>query len=105
MPRPGRGPIILVFTLGLAALGAAWLIRGAPLHAQETTLHEHAGHAMDDAAMERWVHDWYAAHPVNAGAIAIAGAPADTFFASGVAWNADHNGATVVDTARIFAGQ
>ena len=35
MPRRGRGPIILAFPIVLAALGAAWLIRGAPLHAQD----------------------------------------------------------------------
>jgi len=104
-PKLGRAPIALSVTLGVAAAGASWLFRGAPLHAEDATLREHAGHSMDDRAMERWVRDWYAAHPASPTAVAVAGAPADTFLAVGLRFDADDDPATVVDQARIFAGQ
>jgi plastocyanin len=51
------------------------------------------------------VREWYAAHPASPSAVALAGAPADTFRATGTRFDADGNAGTQVDDARIFAGQ
>ena len=101
-----RAPIAIALTL--ASVGVWILTRGAPLHAEDAAPHDHtghAGHAMDDAAMQRWVRDWYATHPAHPATIEVAGAPADTFIAAGTTFDADGNVATVEDTVRIFAGQ
>jgi plastocyanin len=105
LPRRARAPIAIVLTL--ASVGAWILTRGAPLHAEDAAPHEHGhdGHAMDDAAMQRWVRDWYAAHPAHPATVGVAGAPADTFIAAGFTFDADQNGATVEDTVHVFAGQ
>jgi plastocyanin len=113
VPRPGRAPFASFAVLGMLALGLAWLTRGAPLQAEDAG--PHAGHdmnghalsggAMDERAMEQWVRDFYATHRANPSAIAVAGAPADTFLATGTRFDADANAATQVDNVRIFAGQ
>jgi len=111
LPRPSRVPLALGISLVLCTAGGAWLLRGAPSLAEDASaMHAHAGHAMeghamDDRAMERWVRDWYAAHPARGGVVTAAGAPADTFLATGTRFDADHNAGTQVDNVHIFAGQ
>ena len=70
-----------------------------------SAMHMHGGEAMSDAAMEKWVRDWYAAHPASPSAVAAASAPVDTFFATGTSFDADHNLGTPQDVVQIFAGQ
>ena len=104
--RPRRAAIVLLLIPVVAAL-AAFAVALRPPSAESSdaqTMHHDMG-GMDDAAMARWVHDWYAAHPARSGAVATAGAPVDTFLAINTIFNADHNAATQQDTVHIFAGQ
>ena len=108
-PRQTRTLVLLLLPVAaaLTAFGAAVRAPSAESSDPHAAMHHEmsGGMSMDDAAMARWVKDWYATHPASPSAITVAGAPVDTFIASGTSFNADHNPATVNDTVNVFAGQ
>lgn len=81
----------LLLTIGFSAAGAA----GAHQH--------HASMPMTEAAMEKWVANWFAAHPMRGAA--STGVPVATFNAVGFRFDLDNNPATLVDTAKIMVGE
>ncbi len=98
------------FTLALLAALAAMaatapaLWRSHAVAEAAPAMHHHDMAGMSDAEMQRQVAAWFATHPVRVGSV-NADLPAATFNASGFAFDADNNLSTVVDTAKIFAGQ
>jgi len=106
-PRRTRSVTLAFLLVPVVAALAAFAVALRPPSAESSdaqAMHHDMG-GMDDAAMARWVHDWYAAHPASPGAVATAGAPVDTFMAINTSFNADHNAGTAQDTVHIFAGQ
>lgn len=97
-------PILLaILVLG----GAGLALRSAPLSAQNDAAAPHHSHgdAMSDAAMARWVKDWFAQHPIVGAEPSPSATVADTFLSSGFAFDTDGSAATQVDTAHILTGQ
>jgi plastocyanin len=84
-----------IVVLASAILALAWGLSPAA--------HDHSEHAMTDADMERWVADWYAAHPRHGQA--SAGAPVDTFSVFAFGFDNDGNQGDGIDTAFVFAGE
>ena len=61
---------------------------------------------MSDAAMARWIHDFYATHPVRGAQPTSANAViADTFLVNSFYFDTDGKTSTQVDTARIHVGE
>ncbi len=99
-------PVVLaVLPLAAAITAFGLAVRAPSAEATDPPTMHHGMAGMDDATMAKWVQDWYAAHPARGTAVAVAGAPVDTFIAAGTSFNADHNPATVIDTVTVFAGQ
>lgn len=117
---PFRTPPRALFLLLPSALALALLVTGSPrrdAQAGQRSAPAHPAMAMagmpadcpmSDAEMARAVSEHFATHPVNRGPAPRAGvqaAVADTFVAAGFRFDTDGSTATVVDTARITAGE
>lgn len=98
-PTRAPHPFALRTTLIAAALALLGIGNGA---GAAGSMHGH--HDMSDAAMQREMAAWFAAHPAHGGST-TADVPSATFNASGFAFNADGNTGTNPDTVHIFAGQ